>query len=227
MTKQLQDQYLNDFKSIGFRLIKGKGNYPCMTYIDEGISESCEFGKCVLQNYNCKYKKNLNNLEDCLKDDCCIYRREKSIALHSDVVITNYSYANLELNNSSDFTKRELMVCDEAHNLETQLMGVLSLELSRKELKEDINFNLSKEVVYNLQIGDYLTWINFIQEITNKYENKKDELEKLVFYDNVSLTKFYKIIKSKIVKFYEFLELIEEYPENWVFDYNKNHDSFF
>lgn len=30
---------------------------------------------------------------------------EKSIALHSDVVITNYSYANLELNNSSDFTK--------------------------------------------------------------------------------------------------------------------------
>lgn len=65
------------------------------------------------------------------------------------------------------------MVCDEAHNLETQLMGVLSLELSRKELKEDINFNLSKEVVYNLQIGDYLTWINFIQEITNKYENKK------------------------------------------------------
>lgn len=221
MTKQLQDQYLNDFKSIGFRLIKGKGNYPCMTYIDEGISESCEFGKCVLQNYNCKYKKNLNNLEDCLKDDCCIYRREKSIALHSDVVITNYSYANLELNNSSDFTKRELIVCDEAHNLETQLMSVLSLELSRKELKEDINFNLSKEIVYNLQIGDYLTWINFIQEITNKYENKKDELEKLVSYDNVSLTKFYKIIKSKIAKFYEFLELIEEYPENWVFDYNK------
>ena len=33
VTKQLQDQYLEDFKNLGFKLVKGKSNFKCKKYI--------------------------------------------------------------------------------------------------------------------------------------------------------------------------------------------------
>ena len=29
VTKQLQDQYLTDFKDLGFKVVKGRGNFKC------------------------------------------------------------------------------------------------------------------------------------------------------------------------------------------------------
>ena len=133
ITKQLQDQYVHDFKD--FSVVKGRSNFRCRL-----SNSGCDEGKCVLEGHNCKYKLK----ENATKENTCNYYWQKHLAINSDVVIANYPYMFLELNYVEDFTKRSLMVCDEAHNIESMIMNQLKLEFSRRDLKEYISFNLSK-----------------------------------------------------------------------------------
>ena len=38
VTKQLQDQYLDDFSDLGFKVVKGRGNFYFKKYEDEGVT---------------------------------------------------------------------------------------------------------------------------------------------------------------------------------------------
>ena len=49
ITKQLQDQYVHDFKD--FSVVKGRSNFRCRL-----SNSGCDEGKCVLEGHNCKYK---------------------------------------------------------------------------------------------------------------------------------------------------------------------------
>ena len=53
----------------------------------------------------------------------CDYYIQKNLALNAKTVVSNYHYMFLELNYVEDFKKRELLICDEAHNLEGTLMS--------------------------------------------------------------------------------------------------------
>ena len=55
VTKQLQEQYLHDFSNLGFKLVKGRGNFQCMKYLEEGIEKSCDEGRCVIEGYHCEH----------------------------------------------------------------------------------------------------------------------------------------------------------------------------
>ena len=144
VTKQLQDQYLNDFKERGFRLVKGRNNFKCRSYLDEGMELFCDEGRCVSEGYKCRYS--LKGHADAITEaNTCHYFYQKYLAMNSDVVISNYSYMFLELNYVDDFTDRVLMVCDEAHNLETTIMDLLKLEFRRNDLKEYLKMDFAKK----------------------------------------------------------------------------------
>ena len=87
----------------------------------------------------------------------------------SPVTIANYPYMFLELNYVDDFSNRTLMICDEAHNIENMIMNQLTLEFERDDLKEYLKFNLSDECIENLNDSDYNDWINFVENIKEKY----------------------------------------------------------
>jgi Rad3-related DNA helicase len=218
VTKQLQEQYLNDFKDLGFKLVKGRGNFKCRKYGADNLDHTCAEGKCKLEGHSCEFKisKNYNNIS---KDTICEYDYQKFLGLISKVVISNYHYLYYELNYVKDFTKRKLMIFDEAHNLEEILMGQLKLEFNREDLKQDIGVNLSKETIKMLNNGDYNVWIQFIQKIRDKYKFEHDKLKDIKRID-VKQKVIY--LKSRVDDCEEFVSHIKKDPDKWIFDYDPN-----
>ena len=210
ITKQLQDQYLKDFNN--FTLVKGRANFHCKSYLEDNVHQSCEEGKCIVEGYNCPYSiKNEN-------PPTCHYYTQKYDALNAKNVIANYHYMFLELNYVEDFTKRELLICDEAHNLESMLMSQLKLEFAKSDLYEYIKYELSDDTVHDLNKGNYNDWIIFIEEIKSSYINELSKIENLnkpVLLEKISA------LKQKINDCNRFVENINYDPDSWIIDYDE------
>ena len=203
VTKQLQEQYVNDFNNMA--LVKGRANFMCM----KDSASTCDEGKCILEGYVCEHSK---------KD--CNYHFQKNEALDSKTVISNYHYMFLELNYVGDFIKRELMICDEAHNLENTLMSQLKLEFSVDDLDSYLKFEVTDEILYELDNGDYDVWLQFIGEIRDKYQR---ELDRIKDVKKPHLTEKIAFIKQEISDCNRFCENIIYDPYSWVFDYNRDY----
>ncbi|MBQ7929172.1 MAG: ATP-dependent DNA helicase [Methanobrevibacter sp.] len=218
VTKQLQDQYLRDFNDLGFKLVKGRGNFRCKNYLKNGIKQSCDLGRCVVEGHSCRYSLKNHENNQITRQNTCEYYYQKYQGLNSKAVIANYQYMFLELNHVSDFTKRSLMICDEAHSIESMIMNQLTLEFDRHDLKEYLKFNLSKEVVNELSEGDCTDWIVFVEKIKSKYEI---ELSKIEDADNPQLSEKKIFFKNRISDCMRFLNNIYLDSEMWIFDYDK------
>ncbi|WP_458404044.1 helicase C-terminal domain-containing protein [Methanobrevibacter sp.] len=218
ITKQLQDQYLNDFNDLGFKLVKGRSNFQCRKYLEDGVSQSCDFGRCVAEGYQCKYSLNHHSNAEITAKNTCGYFYQKFEGMNSKVTIANYPYMFLELNYVDDFFKRELMICDEAHNIESMIMNQLTLEFERKDLKDYLKVNLSKDLINELNEGDYNDWIRFITKIKGKYEA---ELAKIENINRPELSEKIMFIKRQINDCKRFLDRISFDPGMWIFDYDK------
>ncbi|WP_295113502.1 helicase C-terminal domain-containing protein [uncultured Methanobrevibacter sp.] len=208
ITKQLQDQYARDFPD--FTVVKGRSNFRCR------MSDCmCDEGKCIMESHICNYR-----LKDKVtRENTCEYYYQKYLGLNSDVVIANYPYMFLELNYVEDFTKRDLMICDEAHNIESMIMNQLKLEFTRSDLKEYIGFNLSKSRVNTLENGDCNTWISFIEDVTERFEGELEKIRHLERNTNVSRRILF--MKNQISDCRRFISQISLHPNEWIFDYDR------
>ena len=204
VTKQLQNQYIDDFNNLS--LVKGRANFICK----KDRSLTCDEGKCIVEGDLCEDSKNT-----------CDYYFQKFLALNSKIVISNYHYMFLELNYVGDFTKRQLLICDEAHNLENTLMNQLKLEFFKKDLEKYLKFNLTDELLFDLDNGDFDVWIQFISEIKDKYQI---ELDKIINLNKNHLLEKISFIKKQINDCNRFIENIAHDPYSWVFDYNHEHE---
>jgi Rad3-related DNA helicase len=128
VTKTLQDQYQNLFPEL--ITIKGKNNYQCE--IDHGFTT--EFAPCSLlpsQKYDC-FSKNI-----------CPYYKNRNNGLADKTSSLNYS-AYLKL--PTFLQKRQILVLDEAAELEEELVSRYSTSLNYKMLKfEGVLFKNLKE----------------------------------------------------------------------------------
>ena len=204
VTKQLQDQYLNDFNNIS--LVKGRKNFIC----SKDSNLTCDEGKCIAEGYLCE---NSNTV--------CDYFFQKHEALNSKTVISNYHYMFLELNYVGDFTKRDVMICDEAHNLENTLMSQLKLEFSLSDLKSYLKMDIGDDILYELENGDYDVWMQFIDEIKDSYQR---ELMRLINLNKAHLLEKISFIKAQINDCQRFLENLAQDPYSWIFDYSPEYE---
>lgn len=200
VTKQLQDQYLEDFSNLC--LVKGRSNFKC----SRDMTLTCDEGKCILEDGPCENPKT-----------DCDYYTQKFKALNSKTVISNYHFMFLELNYVADFTKRRLMICDEAHNLENTLMGQLKIEFSVDDLKDYLKYEITEEMLYELESGDYDVWLLFVQEIREGFIR---ELEKIKNLNRPHLIEKISFLKRQINDCNRFIENVTYDPYSWVFDYN-------
>lgn len=222
VTKQLQDQYINDFSNLGFKLVKGRGNFKCKKYVEDNVDLNCDQGRCVIEGYKCKYSLKNHSDEEITEENTCSYFYQKLQAMTSDVAIANYPYMFLELNYVDDFTHRNLMICDEAHNIESTIMKQLTLEFEKKDLKDYIKFDVSDEVLENLETGSYHDWIDFIIKIKNKY---KEELEKIINIKNKpELNEKIVFMKRQINDCRSCISYIDYDPKMWIFDFDENNE---
>ena len=204
VTKQLQEQYLSDFKDL--KLVKGRNNFTCT----RDPARTCDEGRCILEGLKC---------EDAIRT--CEYYRQKNAALNAKTVISNYHYMFLELNYVRDFKKRELLICDEAHNLENTIMSQLKLEFSIDDLKEHLNIEVGDDILYELDNGDFDVWLQFIGEIRDEYQHEYDKIRDV---DVPHLIEKKSFMKNEISDCNRFVENITQDPYSWVFDYDRDYN---
>lgn len=169
-TKQLQDQYLRDF-SEWIKTVKGRGNFSCLQNegknCDEGFCRtkkkfSCEFSpKAADEHTEYEYagpssmRRNLY----WIGNSHCPYWQQKCDAMNSGIVIHNYPYFILETNYVGDFGPRELLVCDEAHNIEDEIMKFKNLRLSNGDMNR-LHIDSYVPDIDESNTGGWVRWLN-------------------------------------------------------------------
>ena len=151
MTKQLQNQYLDDFEYM-LAEIKGTSNYSCN-----------------LRPTNC---------DDCMQLDAnrgrhkdCKYKQAIEYAKAHPCVITNYDYLFYAGNYAETFGPRDLLVLDESHNLEKKIMHLIGKTLNRQIISKnyglDIFYPITKgATLKSIDNVDY--WINTLHELESR-----------------------------------------------------------
>ncbi len=218
MTKQLQAQYSNEFN---FPLVKGRGNFACLL---DNLESTCDIGACkttpTSSKFFCRYGVAKNpslDAELAFEDsfggavfyqspDHCHYWNQKANAVNSPITLMNYDYAIVELNYVKHFGTRSLLILDEAHNIENKLMSTMEVTLYNRTLEKDINKIMTKEL---LQDGELEDWIMELDAIRESYE----EIE----LKDVSKNKADRI-RSTIGRLKSLKNNLEKEPKNWVID---------
>ena len=161
--KSLQDQLMGDYGASGKHIknrhvlvdLKGRGNYPCNYWdrkIAEGIPEEdvkryktaankkpgCDVGKCK-QDGRSKdsycFPKEEDYIAGCDVNSYCPYWQRKHEAITSDVCLMNFSSFLFQTRLTNDFEPRNLLIIDESHNTESELMRFIELTISDKDFR--------------------------------------------------------------------------------------------
>lgn len=122
--KVLQEQYLRDFAPPVGNLIsiKSSNNYQCEYHKDNTCGESARIVKNA--------PKGSPFWQKCMND--CAYKREKKKFLESTESTTNYSYFLAESMYSGKITPRDVLILDEAHNIESELSKFIEVTISER-----------------------------------------------------------------------------------------------
>jgi Rad3-related DNA helicase len=212
--KILQEQYVTDFgqksKTDLLRSIKSSSNYRCKFYTDQSCAESRrvlnKLGKLVVGT----------DFHKCCKGSCT-YALEKRDFVDSPISITNFSYFLAETIYAGTLKPRQLLIVDEAHNIESELGKFTEVTFSERFAKDIIKCKIprldSQDAVFNWIKGPYL------KSLTKHTK----EIEKLIhskFNQNSDISNFseqskqYEMLDKHICKINRF---VTEYDEkNWV-----------
>lgn len=226
MTKQLQNQYSNEF---GFPLVKGRGNFGCLY---NELESACDIGRCKTvpntSNFICPYgvsksptlganeafADSAGNSLFYQSDDHCSYWNQKANAINADITLMNYDYAFLELNYVKHFNKRDLIIFDEAHNIEDKLMKRMEVILNFKRLESDIKKVISPTTLSSSNAKD---WILEIEALYDAYKE--------LSIKDLSKNKIERINRqTRSLK--QLKENLKNEPRNWVIDVNEDHVAF-
>jgi ATP-dependent DNA helicase DinG len=117
--KLLQDQYEREF-GAELAVVKGRDNYLCERY--RGAPVPTSRGVCRRSGGS-----------PC----ACPYARAKQTALNAPIFCANTAYfATLRHWHAEQLRRRRLLIVDEAHALESQLVGVFTVRFSHEEMRD-------------------------------------------------------------------------------------------
>jgi Rad3-related DNA helicase len=153
VTKSLQDQYQELFPDLV--VAKGKNNYNCD--IDPNVT--VDFAPCL---HSPKIK------EKCFAANRCPYYITRNDAFMSIDPILNYrAFISLP----SFLRRREIYICDEASDLEAELVGQYSITISYSQLASE---NIDYKKLYSDDTGAAFMWL---QDVYTKVKAELDSLK--------------------------------------------------
>ena len=219
-TKMLQNQYYDESLlynkfDIDYQVGKGRSNFTCMW--DNTVH--CNEGQCKTTTnslFRCKY--GLHDVESWdvgCESGCCQYWAQKTNAMYSDVCILNYDVLLSDF--PGHYGKRDLMVCDEAHNLDTKIMNRVSISLSEPKLGEYGVFLINEDFYESNANISY--WMNRLKEIKSELvkhhaEGSYEDGFQKTYFTNSQLND----INHMIDKISDRLDEIDENPNIWFVD---------
>lgn len=117
ITKSLQDQYNTLFSDCS--VLKGKSNYQCKVATEFSVEDA-----------PCTYTSGMK--QDCWSQDYCTYYKDRNAALTSQFASLNY---RMYMSLPDYLKKRQYLICDEASELEGELVGNSTLTITKKTLQ--------------------------------------------------------------------------------------------
>jgi Rad3-related DNA helicase len=219
-SKMLQRQYTEEFNSISN--LWGRNSYQCNQF-----EANCDQGK--------EYQK-------ITKEKCenCPYEKDREQFFGGRVSLTNFHMFTLMKMNDL-FSRREsnVLIVDEAHQLESVVSDFISVTLSETNLKK-FDFKDQKDLIRRLKrIKTVEKFYQFLSnKLLNEVDDKLSELEKGIGKSNkvkakrdikikeilgtensdVSTMKQVKSLKSLQSKIINFLEEYSNDSDNWVIE---------
>ena len=190
--KILQDQYAADYPSPDIETIKGRANYPCTHRDAHPDGQNAADGVCR--------SKNKGILRECVDEvqAAPIARTAGVTALQAAVQLgltpgchhcpywaqlQRVHDASISLFNFSSFlfqqrigrfAPRALMIVDEAHNTETQLMNYVTLELSEWTLSL-VDVRIDREIRSKAEFLEWLAETDLIQTVLRRIKAAESE----------------------------------------------------
>jgi len=208
--KILQQQYMKDFRRRPYNLLNlmSSTNYTCTS----NKSNSCSEGQKRLKiddkdtpmYKNCKYN--------------CVYKRAKENFIGGKYGITNFSYFMMETSYVGKLIPRDVLIIDEAHNIENELSKFIEVSISEAFVTKTLKKNFPDA---RTQLQAY-TWIKdeYFPELKIHFAIMETKIEKLIgnrqrLEQFEKLAKQVDIISGHISKIERFLKVYSR--DNWVF----------
>lgn len=154
-TKQLQTQYEKELDKV-FSM-KGMSNYPCLEL--EAINGTCDMGPC-------------HSGWTCPRKDECYYYEAKRYAADQSIVVTNYAYLLNIANYDQSFEFPPVLILDEAHAIEDELLGFVGDTLS-----EHVFEGFQLEWSPSLDWYEVQQWLNRVSDEVKELVSTYDENE--------------------------------------------------
>lgn len=161
MTKQLQEQYLDDFGEMLVE-IKGRGNYKC------NYKGSCDF--CIKSEYNLR------------KCSDCEFSLAFKQAVEAENVITNYDFLYYAGVANPLLNSRELLILDEAHNLERKMLMLSSSDLNREYISTKFGIDIFEPLMHATKSMNDLKrnskyWVRLCDDLINECKKRIKKIE--------------------------------------------------
>lgn len=134
--KSLQIQYLRDFESMGLVELKGKANYHCGFKFEDGTEMSCEDADFFFPEEHGGKGSSGEEGEGSRVSQCTGYKLAKKHFVNTPLGVTNFAYYLTETTYAGQLKNRTMLVLDEAHGCEQQILGLASIEITRYRCEE-------------------------------------------------------------------------------------------
>lgn len=158
ITKSLQDQYKEIFDDTA--VLKGKSNYQC----EVDPNYDVETAPCV-------HSKHIR--DECWRKNICPYYNDRNKSLTSKFSALNY---NMFLALPNHLKYRDYIVCDEASELEDEIVKQFSTVIDVKRLRA---YKIKIFPLTSTSPGNALKWINTIRvEVTSHIDDLRSNMKK-------------------------------------------------
>ena len=195
--KILQTQYENEYASSDIKILKGKNNYPCI-FLDG--KETCDNGFCLIGK--------------CPVRSDCFYEIAKREAMGSKIALMNYTYFLNVMKYTTVFKERNVLILDEAHNVEKILMGFIEFSFSTAYLSR---LGITSKIPDYENVSQYIPWMIEVQKKINQLmATIVDQLAK--FKEESTL---YEDKIKELSKEIEMLERLNDKVQNFLDSYNQ------
>ena len=211
--KILQDQYVRDFTSIGMNSIKSASNYTCTYKKGQTCSDSQK--EIRVEPKGTKFWKS------CVMN--CPYKKDKEKFVDGNFGVTNFPYLITESNLSGGVKPKDLIVIDEAHNVESELSKFIEVSVSsrfaKQFFKSDFEFPTTKAKTYKWISEKYLPLVRSRLKMMERKIEKFNVSEKAL-NEFTRITGQMDLMRSHISKLEHFVEKYNS--ETWLYEFENN-----
>jgi len=219
-------------------LNQGNGNSFILTpqvllqqQYENSFSKSLIFSLYGKTNYYCKTKKTNCSLGDSIYPKCdnCIYKSTLGEANYSSNLVMNYTLALIHFAYLPFLGKRQLMILDEAHTLEKELVEFESVIYTKANCKK---YGIDFKFFTNIEKA--FAWIHekYSPQLFNMFSDMKDKFseintKKTLTPDDVEFLKEFEKLKrhiSSLKKFFKYS--LDEVKEEFILVHSKNKIQF-